>query len=38
VRALRVETVMQMQVIVEADQNPLTVLTEWVLDKARTFR
>jgi hypothetical protein len=33
VRALRVETVMQMQRIVEADRNPLTVLVDWVLDE-----
>ena len=33
VRALRVETVQQMQRIVEADRNPLTVLADWVLDE-----
>jgi hypothetical protein len=33
VRALRVETVMQMQKIVEGDRNPLTVLVDWVLDE-----
>jgi hypothetical protein len=34
VRALRVETVMQMQRVVEADRNPLTVLVDWVLDSS----
>ena len=33
VRALRVETVQQMQRVVEADRNPLTVLVDWVLDE-----
>jgi hypothetical protein len=35
VRALRVETIQQMQAIVEADRNPLTVLADWVLDETQ---